>query len=171
MTLRAKMRDKAENKNRSRGRVLLISDKEESPFVKPLATKGIEVVDVSSGTAALVSLQRSRPHLVIAETTTKGLTIGELSKMLAQSDDGIPLLLVGPEATTRALRQNAIREGAFDYFEIPAELDLLLARTEQLISLRQKIDRLRADADLDHLTGLANRRRFRTALNREVERY
>jgi diguanylate cyclase (GGDEF)-like protein len=30
---------------------------------------------------------------------------------------------------------------------------------------------LRSEADLDALTGLANRRRFRTALNREVERW
>jgi diguanylate cyclase (GGDEF)-like protein len=33
------------------------------------------------------------------------------------------------------------------------------------------MDRLRAEADLDHLTGLANRRRFRVALTREVERW
>ncbi len=37
--------------------------------------------------------------------------------------------------------------------------------------MRQKIDQLRADADLDSLTGLANRRRFRVALAREVERW
>jgi len=30
---------------------------------------------------------------------------------------------------------------------------------------------LRGEADLDHLTGLANRRRFRVALSREVERW
>src|SRR5678815_3258117 len=46
-----------------------------------------------------------------------------------------------------------------------------LTRTRQLVLLRQKIDRLRADADLDSLTGLANRRRFRVALAREVERW
>jgi diguanylate cyclase (GGDEF)-like protein len=47
----------------------------------------------------------------------------------------------------------------------------LIERTQQLVLLRQKIDRLRADADLDALTGLANRRRFRVALAREVERW
>jgi diguanylate cyclase (GGDEF)-like protein len=44
-------------------------------------------------------------------------------------------------------------------------------RTDQLVTLRLRIDRLRADADLDYLTGLANRRRFRVALTREVERW
>jgi diguanylate cyclase (GGDEF)-like protein len=62
-------------------------------------------------------------------------------------------------------------EGAFDYFTLATEFDLLIERTEQLVLLRQKIDRLRADADLDSLTGLANRRRFRVALAREVERW
>jgi diguanylate cyclase (GGDEF)-like protein len=37
--------------------------------------------------------------------------------------------------------------------------------------VRQTVERLRSEADLDHLTGLANRRRFRVALNREVERW
>jgi diguanylate cyclase (GGDEF)-like protein len=40
-----------------------------------------------------------------------------------------------------------------------------------LVKLRQTLERLRGEADLDHLTGLANRRRFRVALNGEVERW
>ena len=91
--------------------------------------------------------------------------------MLAQSDDGIPLILIGSEPSTVSLRHAAIVEGAFDYFRVPEELDLLIERTQQLVLLRQKMDRLRADADLDSLTGLANRRRFRVALAREVERW
>ena len=42
---------------------------------------------------------------------------------------------------------------------------------ESIVTLRQTMERLRSEADLDHLTGLANRRRFRVALNREVERW
>jgi diguanylate cyclase (GGDEF)-like protein len=69
------------------------------------------------------------------------------------------------------MRRAAMLEGAFDYFSLPEEVELLIERTQQLVLLRQKIDRLRADADLDSLTGLANRRRFRVALAREVERW
>jgi len=61
--------------------------------------------------------------------------------------------------------------GAFDYFQLPSEFELLVQRTQQLVDLRKKIDKLRADADLDHLTGLANRRRFRAALKGEIERW
>ena len=157
--------------DRSRGRVLLIADDDQAGFVDALTARGIEVVGVSSGAAAIVSLQRTRPHIVVANTSARGLRVSELAKMLAQSEDGIPLVLTGGQTASFAARRAAMLEGAFDYFELPRELELLAERSHQLVRLRQKIDRLRADADLDHLTGLANRRRFRVALNREVERW
>ncbi|HEX5873387.1 MAG TPA: diguanylate cyclase [Pyrinomonadaceae bacterium] len=150
---------------------MLIADEREAQFVETLSARGIDVFGVSNGTAAMVSLTRTRPHVVIAHTEARGLRIRELSKLLAQSEDGIPLVLTGTEPSTVALRRAAMVEGAFDYFTFDAEFDLLIERTEQLVLLRQKIDRLRADADLDSLTGLANRRRFRVALSREVERW
>lgn len=171
MTARAEKQHNAKSGDRSRGRVLLITDEDQSQFIEAIGDRGIDVVGVSHGTAALVSLQRSRPHLVVADVKARGLRMPELGRMLAQSDDGIPLVLVGSEPSTLAARRAALFNGAFDYFEYPAEIELLIERTHQLVLLRQKIDQLRADADLDSLTGLANRRRFRVALAREVERW
>ena len=170
MSARAEKRNLAKPNDRLRGRVLLIAD-DRTQFVESLNDRGIDVFGVSNGTAAIVSLTRTRPHLVIADATTRGLRIRELAKMLAQAEDGIPLLLAGAEPSGVAVRRAAMLEGAFDYFSLPAEVDLLVERTQQLVLLRQKIDRLRADADLDSLTGLANRRRFRVALARELERW
>jgi diguanylate cyclase (GGDEF)-like protein len=171
MTPRAGKEPITRPSDRSRGRVLLIAKDNRSRFVDAFSGRGIDVFGVANGTAAIVSLTRTRPHLVIADASTRGLRIKELAKMLAQSEDGIPLLLAGAEPSTVELRRAAIAEGAFDYFALPAELDLLIERTQQLVLLQQKIDRLRVDADLDSLTGLANRRRFRVALSREVERW
>ena len=171
MTPRPEKEPTTRPSDRARGRVLLISDEREAQFVETLAARGIDVFGVSNGTAAMVSLTRTRPHLVIAHTEARGLRIRELSKLLAQSDDGIPLVLTGSEPSSVALRHAAMVEGAFDYFALATEFELLIERTQQLVLLRQKIDRLRADADLDALTGLANRRRFRVALAREVERW
>ena len=156
---------------RARGRVLLIAEQKHAQFEEALASKSIDIFGVSNGAAAMVSLTRTRPHVVVAHTTTRGLRIRELAKLLAQSEDGIPFVMTGSDPSSVALRHDAMLEGAFDYFELPLELDLLIERTQQLVLLRQKIDRLRADADLDSLTGLANRRRFRVALAREVERW
>lgn len=156
---------------RARGRVLLIADHKLPPFEEAMSAKSIDIFGVSNGAAAMVSLTRTRPHVVVAHASTRGLRIRELAKLLAQSEDGIPFVLTGSEPSTVTLRSNAMAEGVFDYFELPAEMDLVIEKTQQLVLLRQKIDRLRADADLDSLTGLANRRRFRVALAREVERW
>jgi diguanylate cyclase (GGDEF)-like protein len=171
MSARAEKRNSAKTNERSRGRVLLITDDNQAPFVEAITARGINVVGVANGAAAMVSLQRSRPHLVVANPAARNLRIRELARMLAQSDDGIPLVLAGSEPATLEVRHAALLEGAFDYFELPLEFDLLVERTQQLVALRQKIDELRSDADLDSLTGLANRRRFRVALAREVERW
>lgn len=171
MSARAEKRNTARASDRSRGRVLLIADDDQKQFVEAITARGINVVGVANGAAAMVSLQRSRPHLVVANPLARGLRIRELAKMLAQSDDGIPLVLAGSQPATLDTRRAALLEGAFDYFELPLEFELLIERTQQLVALRQKMDQLRSDADLDSLTGLANRRRFRVALAREVERW
>jgi len=152
-------------------RVLLITNDSDDPLRSSLESTGLEIVGVCAGAAALVSLQRSRPQLVIAGTATTGISTLELARMLGQSQDGTPLILVGAEAATRDRRQAALSAGAFDYFQIPAEFELLALRARQLIKIRQTMERLRGEADLDHLTGLANRRRFRVALTGEVERW
>lgn len=171
MSARAEKRNTARTTDRLRGRVLLIADDDQTRFVEAITARGMNVVGVANGAAAMVSLQRSRPHLVVANPTARGLRIRELAKMLAQSDDGVPLVLAGSQPATLDVRHAALLEGAFDYFELPLEFELLIERTQQLVALRQKIDQLRSDADLDSLTGLANRRRFRVALAREVERW
>ena len=171
MSARTEKRNTGKATDRSRGRVLLIADDDQTRFVEAVTGRGINVVGVATGAAALVSLQRSRPHLVVANPAARGLRVRELAKSLAQSDDAVPLVLAGSHPATVEIRHAALLEGAFDYFELPLEFDLLIERTQQLVLLRQQIDRLRADADLDALTGLANRRRFRVALAREVERW
>jgi len=157
--------------SRDQRRVLLITDEPLVTFRAALETAKLQVVGVSTALAAPISLRHSRPQLVIANISIKGMSIRELGRMLDQSQDGIPLILVGAEASTLKLRQEAMSAGAFDYFQIPAEVELLILSATRLVTLRQTMNRLRGKADLDHLTGLANRRRFRGALSREVERW
>lgn len=156
---------------RERGRVLIVSDEPDFVDPGPLASAGVEIVGVCRGAAAPVSLQRLRPHLVIASSALKGISTAELARMLGQTEDGIPLILVGAKASTLNRRQAAMATGALDYFQLATEVDLLVLRVGQIVKVRQTMERLRSEADLDHLTGLANRRRFRVALNRELERW
>ena len=157
--------------SRDRGRVLLVTEDPNNVPTNLFEASGLEVVGVSTGAAALVSLQRSRPHLVIADSAVEGITARELGRMLANGGEGLPLILVGQETSTNERRLMALSLGAFDYFQMPEEAELMVVRAAQLVSLQQILERLRTEADLDFLTGLPNRRRFRAALANEVERW
>lgn len=161
----------ASTATRERGRVLVISDEPPTLFLDPITSADFEVVSVCTGSAAAVSLRKTRPQVVIANTAVKGISTGELARMLNQTQDGVPLILVGTAPSTFGRRWTALSEGAVDYFQVPAEVELLLLRVAQMVATRQTMDKLRSEADLDHLTGLANRRRFRGALTHEVERW
>ena len=157
---------------RDQGRVLLVTDEPSAvSYSAALERAGFAVVGVTGGAAALVSLRRTRPHIVIVDVNLRGIGAGDLVNSIARVQDGVAVLLIGEAATTIERRNDAITLGAFDYFQMPAELSLLIARTTQLVALKQMIDRLHAEADRDYLTGLANRRRFRTALGQELERW
>jgi diguanylate cyclase (GGDEF)-like protein len=157
---------------RDRGRVMLVTDEPaRAAYGAALESAGLTVVGIAGGVAALISLRRTRPHIVVIDTNLKGIRADELARSLTQTEDSVAVILAGDEEATNARRAAAIATGAFDYFQMPADLPLLIARSEQLIALKQTMERLRAEADRDYLTGLVNRRRFRTALGQEVERW
>lgn len=157
---------------RERGRVLLVTDEPSVAALRAaLDQAGFMVVGVTGGAAALVSLRRTRPHIVIVDINLRGIGADDVVNSLARVEDGVAVLLIGEAQTTAARRGDALALGAFDYFQVPAEIPLLIARAAQLVALRQMMDRLRAEADRDYLTGLANRRRFRAALGQELERW
>jgi diguanylate cyclase (GGDEF)-like protein len=152
--------------------VLLVTDEPSvAAYGAALEDAGFTVVGVAGGAAALVALRQSRPHIIIADVNLKGITADELTRNLAHMQEGPPLLLVGHSAATLERRATAIAAGAFDYFNVPVELPLLIARVAQLVKIRQTIARLRAEAERDYLTDLANRRYFRRALAQELERW
>lgn len=152
-------------------RVLVIADEPGASLLSSLESAGFKIVGVSTAAAAPVLLSRSRPHLVIARAQLHGLSLDELAQILNQRDDDLPFILVGAETATLQLREVAMTAGASDYFQLPEQFELLTLRAKQLIKLRQRMNQLRGEADLDTLTGLANRRRFRVALTRELERW
>ncbi|MCA1564820.1 MAG: diguanylate cyclase [Acidobacteria bacterium] len=158
--------------SREQGRVLVVTDEpRRAASLDALGRADLAVVGVASGAAAIVALRKARPHVVIADTNLRGISADELTRHVVCEQEGVPLILFGDAEATAELRHTMLTAGAFDYFQLPAELLLLLARTQQLVKLKREMDRLRAEADRDYLTGLANRRRFRTALGHELERW
>jgi two-component system, cell cycle response regulator len=172
MSATARTKDGRRTAARDQGRVLLVSDDTSiADHAAALEEGGFVVVGVAGGVKALVALQRTRPHVVVADANLRGISAGEFARMLSEAQDAIPVVLVGGERASFERRGAAMDEGAADYFQLPAELPLLIARTRQLVAYKLTVERLRAEADRDYLTGLANRRRFRKALGQEVERW
>src|SRR4026207_2184058 len=66
--------------------------------------------------------------------------------------------------------RRANEAGALGYITDPTDLDLLLARTRTLLEFKAYLDVCEEAAFTDHLTGMANRRRFERQLEREVGR-
>jgi len=172
MTATGRTIDGRRRPERDQGRILLVSDDPRvSVYAAALEEEGFAVAGVSGGARALVALQRARPQVVVADANLKGIRAAEMARMLSEAQDAVPVALVGNEAATVERRGEAMAAGASDYFQLPSELPLLVARARQLIAHSLTVDRLRAEADRDYLTGLANRRRFRRALEQEVERW
>jgi diguanylate cyclase (GGDEF)-like protein len=160
------------SQTRDQGRILLVTDDPATAaFGSAFEDAGFAVVGVAGGAAALVSLRRTRPHLVVADVNLKGIAAEELARMFLQSNESVPLVLIGLSPSNVARRSAAMSAGAADYFALPDELSLLVSRAAQLVEVKQMMNRLRAEADRDYLTGLMNRRRFRNALGNEVERW
>jgi diguanylate cyclase (GGDEF)-like protein len=172
MSATARIKDGRRPPTRDQGRLLLVADDPRvAAYAADLEERGFVVAGVAGGAKALVALQRARPHVVVADTGLKGISAVELTRMLSDPQSATPVVLAGLEPSTPERRGEAMEAGASDYFELPTEFRLLAARAGQLVAHRLTVDRLRAEADQDFLTGLANRRRFRKALGQEVERW
>ena len=172
MSAAARIKDGRRQPTRDRGRLLLVTDDPRlAGHAAPLEERGFVVAGVSGGAKALVALQRSRPHVVVADAGLRGISAAELTRMLSDPQTAVPVVLAGLDPSTPERRGAAMDAGASDYFQLPSEFPLLAARAAQLVAHMLTVDRLRAEADHDFLTGLANRRRFRKALGQEVERW
>src|SRR5258705_13767065 len=108
MCAHAKRKNSVGASDRTCGRVLLITDEDVDSYVEALVSRGIEVVGVSNGSAAFVSLQRSRPHVVVANPSARGLRVNEFGRLLAISYDGIPLVMAGQETAMIQGRRSSL---------------------------------------------------------------
>lgn len=171
-TTTAQAADSTPARSREQGRVLLVADDATfSSYREPLEKSGFAVVGVTKGVAAMIALRRTRPHVIIASTRLSGVSAEDLARMISQAQSSVPLIFIGADSSSCPRRAAALAAGAFDYFQLPSELSVLLPSVAKLVKIQQTIDRLRAEADRDYLTGLSNRRRFRSSLGQEVERW
>ena len=137
-----------------------------------LTQAGYNVHTADDGEAGLAAVTSFDPDLIVSDVMMPRMNGYELARRIRENPQTrfIPIILQ-TAAGSRAEDQRLGSEvGALGFITDPTDLDLLLARARTLLDFKAYLDTCEEQASTDHLTGLANRRRFERQLEREVAR-
>jgi diguanylate cyclase (GGDEF)-like protein len=158
----------------SKFKVLLVDD---NPDKRQLLTVALEAAGYSVHTATdgdegLSAVEALTPDLIITDVNMPRMDGYEMARRVRANPATrfIPIII---QTSARAAAEDARRGaevGALGYITDPTDLGLLLARARTLLDFKNYLDSCEEAAFTDHLTGLANRRRFERQLEREVAR-
>jgi len=137
-----------------------------------LMLAGYDVRIAGDGLEALAEFEINPPDLVIADVMMPRMNGFDLARRIRENPQTrfIPVILqTAARLDAEDLRLGS-ESGALGYITDPTDLDLLLARVRTLLDFKSYLDSCEEAAFTDHVTGLANRRRFERHLEREVTR-
>jgi len=137
-----------------------------------LSLAGYNVTTATDGVEALAAIESYQPDLVITDVMMPRMNGYELAQRIRANPltKFIPVIMQTAAGRRSEDSRRASEVGALGYITDPTDLDLLLARTRTLLEFKAYLDVCEEAAFTDHLTGLANRRRFERQLEREVGR-
>ncbi|MCA1577891.1 MAG: diguanylate cyclase [Acidobacteria bacterium] len=137
-----------------------------------LCLAGYRVTTATDGDEALAAIESYQPDLVITDVMMPRMNGYELAQRIRANPITKFIPVIMQTAASRRVEdlRRASEVGALGYITDPTDLDLLLARTRTLLEFKAYLDVCEEAAFTDHLTGLANRRRFERQLEREVGR-
>lgn len=137
-----------------------------------LSLAGYQVQIATDGDEALAAIDSYQPDLVITDVMMPRMNGYELAQRIRAnpSTKFIPVIMQTAAGHRVEDLRRASEAGALGYITDPTDLELLLARTRTLLEFKAYLDACEEAAFTDHLTGLANRRRFERQLDREVTR-
>jgi diguanylate cyclase (GGDEF)-like protein len=137
-----------------------------------LSLAGYQVSTAIDGIEALAAIESYQPDLVITDVMMPRMNGYELAQRIRANPvtKFIPVIMQTAAGRRSEDLRRANEVGALGYITDPTDIDLLLARTRTLLEFKAYLDVCEEAAFTDHLTGLANRRRFERQLEREVAR-
>jgi diguanylate cyclase (GGDEF)-like protein len=154
--------------------VLVVDDEPDKRMILTVALEmaGYNVRTANDGEAGLAAVESYQPDLIVTDVMMPKMDGYELARRVRANPQTrfIPIII---QTAARSEAQDARRGaevGALGYITDPLDIDLLLARVRTLLDFKGYLDTCEEQAFTDHLTGLANRRRFERQLEREVTR-
>src|SRR5919107_4561654 len=154
--------------------VLVVDDEPDKRLLLAFAleNEGYEVLTATDGMEGLSAVEVPQPDLIVTDVMMPRMDGYEMIRRVRGNPQTrfIPVIIQSAaRAEARDVRLGS-ELGALAYITDPTDLDLLRARARTLVELKQYLDSCQEAAFTDHLTGLANRRRFERQLEREVAR-
>ena len=154
--------------------VLVVDDEPDKRMLLQVALQmaGYAVETAQDGAAALVAIESNPPDLIVTDVMMPVMDGFELARRVRANAQTrfIPMIIqTAARDGAEDLRLGA-EAGALGYITDPTDLDLLLARARTLLDFKNYLDTCEEAAFTDHLTGLANRRRFERQMEREIDR-
>lgn len=140
-------------------------------IVAQLLEPEFEVSFATSGKQALELIPSVMPDLVLLDVIMPDMDGYAVCEMLKADPAtlGIPIIFItGLQESESEWR--GLEMGAADYVTKPFNPNVVRARVRNQVDLKRARDQLLSLADTDGLTGLANRRSFDVALEREHKR-
>jgi two-component system, cell cycle response regulator len=154
--------------------VLVVDDDPDKAHLLEFALQmaGYEVRLASDGEQGWAAVESYQPDLVIADVMMPYVDGFELARRIRsnQKTRFIPVILQTAGCHKAEDERRGSEVGALGYITDPTDIDLLLARARTLLDFKSYLDSCEEAAFTDHLTGIANRRRFERQLEREVAR-
>jgi diguanylate cyclase (GGDEF)-like protein len=147
--------------------VLIVDDEPANIQVLAEALDGFDLRFSTSGVRALELASEQPPDLILLDVIMPGMNGFEVLRWLKSEPrtQHIPVIFV-TSMTEFEDEERGFALGAVDYIVKPISPPIVRARVRTHIELKRQRDLLEEHAALDGLTGIANRRRFDTDLER-----
>jgi two-component system, cell cycle response regulator len=154
--------------------VLVVDDEPDKRALLAFAleSEGYEVHTAVDGESGLSAVETCQPDLIVTDVMMPRMDGYEMVRRVRSNPQTkfIPVIIQSAARNQSRDVRFGSELGALGYITDPTDLDLLRARARTLLEFKQYLDTCREAAFTDHLTGLANRRRFERQLEREAER-
>jgi diguanylate cyclase (GGDEF)-like protein len=154
--------------------VLVVDDEPDKRLLLAFAleNEGYAVHTAVDGVDGLAAVELYQPDLIVTDVMMPRMDGYEMIRRVRANPQTkfIPVIIQSAARIEGRDVRLGSELGALGYLTDPTDLDLLRARARTLLELKQYLDSCQEAAFTDHLTGLANRRRFERQLEREVAR-